>query len=955
MHASSQSVGGKRRGRPVGSAHFRALLASCESRDDESLNRPHDISDARQVRLARLASIRDEELGGQVGPEDRLLPNLAVGSELQQRLSKAARFLKDAKNAASQTFQSMFRRLFRKRRNVCNFSAEAEKMQCDRREVSSHLQQGACFLVQFNGYLLGSMLTNLRATASYEPLLLCLRRKYDETPTKIAVSFQMDGSSEKEQNATAKVIQTRFEVSMLLKHTSSGEYCFMDCYMPAALAAVDRTTAETTKAVQKDVLGSIANLEEACKHFPLCVQQVATDKFAANLRAEMLLQADMDYTVTSHWTCDVHKLAAVQTRTLSFVSGHISALIAGALALNDSGTLRGLRQALQAVLEDRVRLRLGEAPEDPFLNSYRAAVLDNFLPVPKGTMKEIMRSKVKKRQYMQRQIIAFFLNDDWQDDRNVWVWCPRLHVTRQQVLAAMAKFLVPALLPCKLPMFHRSKWTNFEYAYEWSGLLMLCHGLMKPMMSQFFGVQLYDEPARAAQASSDGDALAQALPNEEPEPAAAGQDARDMDIVTDNINWADFHVKMKQRFLLWVKSDPGSVLLVIAMAMRPVQALLHRFLNRGSKEWEKRERAKEAQRLPRSFSVVEAARLSDLKRFRADIDECFHNDMVGIPRAQHILQHQVLLFRMLSTAACSVEFYVYVAWRGFPIQLFACLDGNLAAANASACLLCPLSKKILEHFPDEELGGPDCQAVLRALASRFSLDIADVESRHASTRRINSIRSTQAPRAHLAAVSADWLCRCNSGAREDILGPTKQAEEGETPADEAGASDGKPKTHRANPWYAFLNEHCHDRFGAPGAMDTLKERFRNLSEEEMQRYRSMAQIAKLAVQRGLQNPYGSGVDARHISESSAGSLDELAMVPVGMLPDLQSAVQLVRDQQAEQRALLKQENEKLDRVIKVTMAELLKYLFAKEGVDCALYIVHVFLHCVTFLFPGSQA
>ena len=71
MHPSSESVGGKRRGRPVGSVHFRALLASCESSDDESLNRPHDIADARQVRLARLASIRDQALDGQVGPEDR--------------------------------------------------------------------------------------------------------------------------------------------------------------------------------------------------------------------------------------------------------------------------------------------------------------------------------------------------------------------------------------------------------------------------------------------------------------------------------------------------------------------------------------------------------------------------------------------------------------------------------------------------------------------------------------------------------------------------------------------------------------------------------------------------------------------------------------------------------------------------------------------------------------------
>ena len=99
----------------------------------------------------------------------------------------------------------------------------------------------------------------------------------------------------------------------------------------------------------------------------------------------------------------------------------------------------------------------------------------------------------------------------------------------------------------------------------------------------------------------------------------------EMDIITDNINCTEFNVKMKQKSLLgpWVKSDPVSILLMIAMVMKPVQALLYRFRSRVSKDSEKKEKAKAAWQQPRTYFVLPVGRMSDLKKFRSDLDERF--------------------------------------------------------------------------------------------------------------------------------------------------------------------------------------------------------------------------------------------------------------------------------------------------------------------------------------------
>ena len=65
--------------------------------------------------------------------------------------------------------------------------------------------------------------------------------------------------------------------------------------------------------------------------------------------------------------------------------------------------------------------------------------------------------------------------------------------------------------------------------------------------------------------------------------------------------------------------------------------------------------------------------MSDWKSFREEMGAAFHTQMLAIPYADHCQKHQVnqvLMFRMLSSAACATEFYLYTYWRLYPVQFW---------------------------------------------------------------------------------------------------------------------------------------------------------------------------------------------------------------------------------------------------------------------------------------------
>ena len=348
---------------------------------------------------------------------DLSLPVLQIGSSLQQTLADFARKCARGAQCENPEDKNILQKLFLSSRFATRISCEAKLLQTDRNHLRYMMQTAAAFWVLFSGYLVGVLLSQIvflvSVLNSHEAVLLLIRRKYDETPSKISVSFQDAGQSDKAPDSKAKILQSKVTVCMLLKEKRTGKYMQLCHAYPTWLQCVDRTTAETTMAAQANILASMASLDEVSKFFKFRVNHTVTDKAASNLKAEAALSLHTLQGTSSHITCFVHKIATVTGRALKFVDKHVSALIAGALALADAGSLLHLRKALAAVLDSKLQVLYGRPSLDDHAADCRSAMLDAFLPA--AASGEDVSSSVKKRHLQRRFIIAFFLNGDIHD------------------------------------------------------------------------------------------------------------------------------------------------------------------------------------------------------------------------------------------------------------------------------------------------------------------------------------------------------------------------------------------------------------------------------------------------------------------------------------------------------------------------------------------------------------
>ena len=765
--------------KPKGSHAFRHVLKALTEEQDEVVEEQeqavHTIADARMVRQQKLALQCQEQ-------EPFSIPVLAIGSDFQQHIVKtlqacvAKRAAKDEEDVENARFVANY--LLQTKRHVMNNSAEAkgqvgQKGSVDARNLPDRMQQTACFVLHLSGYLMGAVLFKLECllkSKECSPVLLCIRRAYDETPSKIKVSFERDGEKETDAKSTAKILQSQCELMLIFKHEQSKQFCTLQTRIPTWLQAMDRTTAEVTKKCQEDILEKIPHLPEISTHFPMVASLVSTDRYSANMKAEQHRTLVQPKEVTSHYTCDIHKLHSVTKKMLAFVDGHVSAMIAASIALSDAGATRSMRNALREVLKDKVHVCLGSPPTDAYIVNYKNAVLDAFLPAPPVWTPETLKSKAKLRLGKQRMILNFFLNDDLQEQSEICFWTPRWDLTKETVIQNMNKYLVPALLPSKPPMFSRAKWTGFEECVQYWGLLACCHNLLEAVVHTVLGPSPSETLAAFVGMPIEDNQHVPVADGAGPEANATEGDEQDMNTVTGNIDWKTLKLQMKQKLKVWSHTSPAAALVAMSISLAHVSKLMRSFLKRSGKEWERLQKSKVALGQPRSFSVLEAYRQTDLNTFFAGVSKEFGVFLLAMPVSARTQNNQVLVFRMLSTSACAAQFYVGTSWNAYPVRLFGSLDGQHHVVHDPGCMLCPLSKMVLDTFPTErELNSEEAKVVLTGLASLFKMDIAEVESRHASTRRITTIHSVQASCPHLNSIGAEWVLRGNALAREDLL------------------------------------------------------------------------------------------------------------------------------------------------------------------------------------------
>ena len=788
--------------KPLGTHGFRAFVkeAKADRLQQEILEREQLRRQDRGIAVAReakrqkamQAALVPVESPGQLQP--LLMEMRNVGSALQRELASAAVKTVPSPPELSEPLNKL---LFANRK-VMSTSVEAADMGVDRRTLREQQSDAACALVLSSAFLAGALfsrIVDLVQRGRYRLLAVFKKRRYDETPHRVSLKHA-DGS--REQGSVVKVLQSELCLGILLLNPSVGQCFFVRLWLPTPLTALERNTASIIYAAQRRLEDMVPAMTAIARMSEHKLALVNTDSYAANFCAEHALTADEDLQdwVKSHYGCDVHRMHSCCTRQYNLLTGHVSAMIYAALSVQQGGGTRQLRQALMSVLEDRLVVQFGCPPGDDSYEKRRLCeVLDLFLgDLP--SLEEGKMTKARRRRLIQRAVISHFLNADTCVEDTVLHISPEFGLDAPVVLTAMKHFLVPALLPSRPPILSRKSWTGAQEAVDYFGLLTALHNLFEPMVMIYTKTHAQPEPVPARR----GAGWARVATGYRAQPEAASADFPDVDPIarprsahrpaggdaetaaeptdaaheegteTGDASWQAYNKKLRSRLVAWARSKPGNSLVVLRSGMQQPLRLLSDLLRRSGQEWEKAQQAKQAEGGARSYIALDACQGVLLKTFFESLQTQFEHEMTALTVSGQIRLFQVLMFRLLAVVGSCVSHYLAVPGMSYPVKLFKATLGNNDLLEDPDCVLCSLAKSFKDKYPSQEqLHGAEAQAVLQALLTMYTLDIARIEAVHSANRRVLTVKSVQVTRPNVERLSAEFVLRSNQLHRESIV------------------------------------------------------------------------------------------------------------------------------------------------------------------------------------------
>ena len=863
--------------KPKGRHAFRAIARRAKQEAaEEAHNQEVPQPPQRSILVARAANPKVVGLVAgdvQTGEDNFRRMQLVckeMGSQLQQDIVHAASQGVPFDTPVDEALTSCVQRA----RKVTTTVAEADALDKDRSTLVRLQSDAACCLVLGSGYLMGTVLDRILeglAQGHYNLLMVIKKRRYDETPCRLNIKH---GDGTREKGSVVKLLQSELSVAFLLQNTSTRQVAFARCWLPTPLKVLERNTSSLIVAAQRELEGLIPKLTEFADASRLRLALINTDSYSANFAAEAALcEEDTGCWTRSHYACDVHRAHTICSKQYKLLDGHVSAMIYSALSVQHAGGTARLRQALTQVLEDKLVVVCAAPPSDDSSVKQRLQMLlDLFL----GELRVIepgLMTKRRRRRLLQRIVIAWFLNGDTRDENHVEHFNPTLDLPPGAVLAAMKQFLVPTLLPGRPCVFSRKSWCGAQEAVEEWGLLASLHNLLEPMIMLFTKTNM-DLPAvptrttagwgnvadgyRAASSEGmnasrdeasgdfpDGDAI------QRPKQQAHAPDDADADAAAGNAqtshtgdaNWQEYNRQLRLRMISWARSKPGNVLIILRSAMEGPLMLLADLLRKSGIEWERAQQLNAAQTSKRTYVVLEACAGTALQAFHRCLDDQFHAPLTALSNSGKTRVHQVLMFRLLAVVGSCATHYLSLSWQAYPVKLFKVCFGKTDVTNEPGCVLCSMSKSILDTFPTPaDLLGPEAQSTLIGLASMLTLDIARIESVHSANRRVITAKSVQTTKPNLERISAEFALRSNHLHKENLL-------DRDEPASKSRARERKSKTISDKPrqvptwgwaWRAFLNEKCTTKFSA-SAFTSLSAEYASLSERDRQYYEERGQ------------------------------------------------------------------------------------------------------------------
>ncbi|CAE7243603.1 unnamed protein product [Symbiodinium sp. CCMP2592] len=418
---------------------------------------------------------------------------------------------------------------------TCSCTSLANIHQCNSSTLQKHLLASACIVAESSSFMLGSMVETCLSAAKAQgllPMLFALRVRYDETPTKVRLVSACDKSLQQscgfvfvpkaassgqalqdfgarqglavgESCTLAKILQTELELGMLFASPDMGDYWWVRSPIPCTLSAMDRTTGENERAAVWDQISRVPEMNRLARTFKYRMRLTCTDRYSANYRCEKGLQCEgfMPKFAKVHTPCDCHKVATSLKCGIANLEKDVSGLVNSALVMaGEAGALHKLRSLLFNVIAADLDIKKEMPPSNVLLEEYRTDMLKLYLPQESldGTRRQ--RHRNREREYVLRSFLNGYINTDCD---GVQHFCaPGCCEDRQETLKCIYLFVVPALLPSKLPVLCRKGWHNQCYPVDWCGLLEAHHRLFSRLLLAFVGSPHRDLQASAAAATA---------------------------------------------------------------------------------------------------------------------------------------------------------------------------------------------------------------------------------------------------------------------------------------------------------------------------------------------------------------------------------------------------------------------------------------------------------------------
>ena len=569
--------------------------------------------------------------------------------------------------------------------------------------------------------------------------------------------------------ATSKLLQAAPKFAMLVQlppsatdPATAGPYCVFVCSSLSWIQILERGTGPCIKTA----LDAVSAAPLASDHFAKKLRIATTDQHPSNSMCERLTLEGRDPTWKGiHWSCNVHIVARLFSKTLSYLESHISGLVNTSLYLGLASNMDDFRRSFTTVLKQKlVILRGAPPPQDRQRQDQLLSLL----------------CSAGSHTHLRRRLLGMFLNGDWTRRDRVEVWvAPGLTLDTVKFTNQVVEAMLLVFTGRTFSTYPRHRWLGSDIAVEQLALMEAAHHLASQTFEHMcLGLPAHDtqeeaaplpgpeapappameadfvgqpgEPLHPVQAIAAGiaadtepDSGLRAAP-EEPE---AGEAAPPTDFAAVNNS-------RRRTALQWLQQQPLTELLILRVSLQPLTHLLHTYITRSGQKWELQQRM-EATDPPPPGEAAPTTRTAALEylTLRAEhdffnaIQSCLStNTWTMLPLHHLTVSLQGLTFRIFSRMGALAHELLVVPTQKFPAKLLAAV--HFPDTYPQFHNLCPkvfddYSLDFLRSYPPEHGLSAEAKTVLFTTLKLSSVDIVNVEWLHGRVHRVLSAQKVQ--------------------------------------------------------------------------------------------------------------------------------------------------------------------------------------------------------------------